>query len=86
MRPVADLLGMDHTTLTAALKPLQRRSLVEISVDPADRRGRRLSLTPAGATLLARAVPIWEATHAETEALLPSDGVATLRAALLAMS
>src|SRR5262245_822329 len=45
---VANLLAMDRTTLTANLKPLERRGLVRVAVDPADRRGRRLSLTPAG--------------------------------------
>src|ERR671929_1129273 len=45
---VAALLAMDRTTLTAALKPLERRGLVEVTADPADRRSRRLTLTPAG--------------------------------------
>jgi DNA-binding MarR family transcriptional regulator len=70
MAPVAALLAMDRTTLTAALKPLQRRGLVQVAPDPADRRGRLLSLTPAGKALLAQAVPIWEQTHAEFEARL----------------
>src|SRR5580658_2881339 len=56
MRGVAILLAMDRTTLTAALKPLQRRGLLTVSVDPSDRRGRRLSLTPQGRRLLADAV------------------------------
>src|ERR1043165_8979961 len=34
---VASLLAMDRTTLTAALKPLERRGLVRVGVDPADR-------------------------------------------------
>src|ERR1700724_572810 len=34
---VASLLAMDRTTLTAALKPLTRRGLVEIFVDPEDK-------------------------------------------------
>src|ERR671932_1135645 len=38
MGAVASLLAMDRTTLTAALKPLQRRGLVEVSPDPADKR------------------------------------------------
>jgi len=48
MREVAALLGMDRTTLTAALKSLQRRGLVEVRVDENDKRSRRLVLTPAG--------------------------------------
>src|SRR5580693_2102810 len=51
---VASLLAMDRTTLTAALKPLQRRRLITVMVDAVDRRSRRLKLTPAGRALLAR--------------------------------
>lgn len=68
MALVAALLAMDRTTLTAALKPLQRRGLVTVTADPGDRRSRLLALTPAGRKLLARAVPIWERTSAEVEA------------------
>src|SRR5436190_9076743 len=56
---VAGVLAMDRTTLTANLKPLARRGLVEIRVDKADRRSRRLVLTPAGRSLLAAALPVW---------------------------
>jgi DNA-binding MarR family transcriptional regulator len=70
MGSVATLLGMDRTTLTAALKPLERRGLVQIASDPADRRGRLLTLTEEGRALLASAVPIWESTHAEIESRL----------------
>ena len=68
MAPVASLLAMDRTTLTAALKPLERRGLVRIAPDPNDRRGRLLHLTPKGQELLARAVPVWEQTHRDVEA------------------
>ena len=43
LAPVARLLAMDRTTLTAALKPLERDGLVQVAVDPDDRRGRRLA-------------------------------------------
>ena len=65
---VARLLSMDRTTLTAALKPLVRRGLVDISIDPDDRRARRLALTAEGRAVLARAMPLWERAHAEIEA------------------
>ncbi len=67
---VADLLAMDRTTLTAALKPLERRGLVKVLVDPDDRRGRLLKLTAAGSKLLAAAVPIWKREHRRIEAEL----------------
>ena len=73
MGPVAALLAMDRTTLTAALKPLERRGLVRIRPDPKDRRSRLLALTPEGVGLLARAVPIWTRTHADLEALTTGD-------------
>jgi DNA-binding MarR family transcriptional regulator len=73
MGSVASLLAMDRTTLTAALKPLERRGLVAISVDPNDKRGRLLSLTPDGMDLLAQAVPVWQREHGEIDGLL-GDG------------
>jgi DNA-binding MarR family transcriptional regulator len=80
MASVASLLAMDRTTLTAALKPLQRRGLVKVMPDPADRRGRLLTLTAKGMGLLARAVPVWESMHAEIEASLGSKPEALRRA------
>ncbi len=71
---VADLLGMDRTTLTANLKPLERRGLLEVAPDAKDRRLRRLSLTEAGRDILIDAVPLWEWTQAEIEAALGIDG------------
>jgi DNA-binding MarR family transcriptional regulator len=81
---VAALLAMDRTTLTAALKPLERRGLVEVTTDPADRRGRLLALTSEGQIVLARAVPIWEQTHAAMETVLEDAG--RLRRDLYALS
>jgi DNA-binding MarR family transcriptional regulator len=86
MAPVAALLAMDRTTLTAALKPLERRGLVQILPDPADKRSRRLKLTAEGKTLLAEAVPIWERTHAEVEGLIEHGDVGRLRSDLQAIS
>jgi DNA-binding MarR family transcriptional regulator len=74
--PLAEFLAMDRTTLTAALKPLERRGLLTVSVDPDDRRGRLLRLTAKGRTLLAKAVPIWKAHHAQLEKQTgPADGL-----------
>ncbi len=86
MGAVASLLAMDRTTLTAALKPLQRRGLVEVAPDPADRRSRRLRLTQAGAAALAGAVPIWRDTHAALERTLGQEESDRLRKSLRALS
>ncbi len=86
MGPVASLLAMDRTTLTAALKPLERRGLVKVSPDPADGRSRLLALTPKAHELLLRAVPVWESTHRKVEALMPEGAPKGLRDALRAIS
>ena len=86
MAAVASLLGMDRTTLTAALKPLQRRRLLKVTMDPADRRSRVMTLTPKGRRLLARAVPVWRRTHISVEALLPDSDPDRFRKNLRAFS
>jgi DNA-binding MarR family transcriptional regulator len=82
---VAALLAMDRTTLTAALKPLERRGLVEVTIDPADRRSRRLTLTAAGHALLIAAVPVWRREHAVVGETLAADPD-RLRGDLLALA
>ena len=85
MGPVATLLAIDQTTLTAALKPLERRGWVNIMPNPKDRRARLLSLTPSGRAMLAAAVPIWKATHAALEERLPDGNGDRLRSDLAAL-
>lgn len=83
---VAALLAMDRTTLTANLKPLERRGLVTIGVDPADRRGRRLFLTRAGRKMLRSALPTWRRTHAEVDRLLAQTDAGIVRDGLRALA
>lgn len=83
---VAGLLAMDRTTLTANLKPLERRGLLEIMPDPADRRTRRLSLTDAGRDLLKAAVPVWRDTHDEVDRRLGGSDPEGLRRDLAALA
>jgi DNA-binding MarR family transcriptional regulator len=82
MGSVASLLAMDRTTLTAALKPLERRGLVKVDMNPDDKRSRLLTLTQEGRALLARAVPIWEGTHADVDRELAEHDLGQLRSAL----
>ncbi|MBD2746759.1 winged helix-turn-helix transcriptional regulator [Microvirga sp. BT688] len=84
--PVAQLLAMDRTTLTAALKPLERDGFVTIVRDPDDRRSRLLGLTDKGREALAAAVPIWRDLHAAIEAGLPEVQPEVLRGGLRALS
>jgi DNA-binding MarR family transcriptional regulator len=83
---VAQLLAMDRTTLTAALKPLERDGLVTIARDPDDRRNRLLGLTDKGREVLAAAVPIWRDLHASIEAGLLELEPEALRGGLRSLS
>jgi DNA-binding MarR family transcriptional regulator len=78
----ADFLAMDRTTLTAALKPLERRKLVAVKVDREDRRSRRLELTPAGRAVLAKAYPLWCEAHGVVEAGVSPSGAGPMRSEL----
>jgi DNA-binding MarR family transcriptional regulator len=86
MGSVADLLALDRTTLTANLKPLERRGLVKVTVDAHDRRSRRLILTAAGREALAAAAPIWKRTHARVERALRATSADIMRAGLRDLS
>ena len=83
---VASLLATDRTTLTAALKPLERRGLIKIVVQVDDKRRRLLKLTPDGRKVLARAFPLWREAHAKAEAVLGESKADLLRGALGTMA
>jgi DNA-binding MarR family transcriptional regulator len=77
---------MDRTTLTANLKPLERRGLVRVERDVRDRRGRVLTLTETGRAALKQAVPIWRATHDAVDRLLGAADDDALRGDLTLLS
>jgi DNA-binding MarR family transcriptional regulator len=83
---VASLLAMDRTTLTANLKPLERRGMIELAADAKDRRSRRIRLLDAGMAVLGAALPIWVDTHADIDAEIGGEGVAALRGGLRAVA
>jgi DNA-binding MarR family transcriptional regulator len=83
---VAQFLAMDRTTLTANIKPLERRGLLQVMVDKRDRRSRRLMLTGAGHALLIQALPVWKKTHASIDKLLTYQKPDDLRKALALVS
>jgi DNA-binding MarR family transcriptional regulator len=63
----AELLSMDRTSVTRALKPLERDGFVDIAPGKEDRRIRYISITTKGTTLFKNAMPFWE--QAQTEFL-----------------
>ncbi|MFN3401128.1 MAG: MarR family winged helix-turn-helix transcriptional regulator, partial [Ferrovibrio sp.] len=56
---LAQLIGVDSTTLTRNLRLLERRALVLQDIAADDRRRRVVRLTPEGRKLFVRAVPLW---------------------------
>lgn len=75
---LAERLGMDRTTLSRTLRPLEGGGLVRLQ-GGADRRAREVALTAGGAGRLAAARPLWqEAERAFRRELGPADS-ATLR-------
>lgn len=79
---LAPFLGMDPSTLTAAVKPLARRGLLTVESDPDDRRSRRLRITREGVALMQEAVEVWRSEHAALENEMDDDLPETLRQGL----
>jgi DNA-binding MarR family transcriptional regulator len=86
MGAVAATLAMDRTTLTANLKPLERRGFIARGGDPADKRAKLLRLTETGSNALAAALPIWTRMHEQIDNQLPEGSCADLRSALALLS
>jgi len=86
MSAVSTALAMDRTTLTANLKPLERRGLVKIAVDAKDKRSRRLVITEKGRATLKAAFPAWKAAHAVLDHAVGVTRVDRLRADLRAIA
>jgi DNA-binding MarR family transcriptional regulator len=83
---VAALLGMDRTTLTAAIKVLEQRGWIVVTRGREDRREKLLALTVAGQAALAPAVPVWRDTHEAIEDRMPQGEADRLRHGLAAVT
>lgn len=63
MTRLAERMGMDRTTLTRNLRPLERQGLIRVRPGK-DGRVREVVLTGRGQEALDRAVPLWERVQA----------------------
>lgn len=82
---LAAALGMDRSTFSRNLGPLERQGLVELC-DDGHGRARSVRLTEAGATLYAEAVPLWRSAQAELKQALGEDGWQAFHAQMSAAS
>jgi DNA-binding MarR family transcriptional regulator len=79
---LAEALVMDSGALTHTLKPLERDGLVDIAVDPADRRSRLITLTRQGRAKLAETDALWGKAQQGFEAAFGRTDSESLREAL----
>ena len=79
---LAKELGMDRTTTTKNLKPLERRGLLEIRHDEEDARVRRIVLTASGHGVLAEALRYWQAANDAVVGSLKGGDLPRIHAAL----
>ncbi|MER8452621.1 MarR family winged helix-turn-helix transcriptional regulator [Mesorhizobium sp. M1428] len=82
MGAIAAALVMDLSALGHTLKPLIRDGYVETFADPADRRIKRVRLTPQGRTKLEEAMKLWHVAQQRFEETFGKEQAASLRAAL----
>ena len=79
---LAEALVMDPGALAHTLKPLERDGLVDVAIDPADRRGRLITLTRHGRAKLAETDALWEKAQKGFEAAFGRTDSVSLREAL----
>jgi DNA-binding MarR family transcriptional regulator len=79
---LANIVGLDPTTLNRNLNTLQRDNLVEVRPDKKDRRVRAVALTAKGRLRLKTAVPAWRAAQADLERRLGMDATVALNDSL----
>jgi DNA-binding MarR family transcriptional regulator len=74
---LADTLGLDRTTLTRNLKPLQDAGWIELK-SAADGRQRIVTITTSGRNMLKRAYVAWRGAQTAFENLVGRDAVRAL--------
>ncbi|WP_274651153.1 MarR family winged helix-turn-helix transcriptional regulator [Paenibacillus humicola] len=82
---LADLMGMDRTTLTRNLSPLSKQGWVRIEVGE-DHRIRVVTLTKEGRRILAQAQPLWQQAQSQVLDRLGPQHVEALLAELSSIS
>tara|TARA_R110002096_G_scaffold426421_1_gene636244 strand:- start:148242 stop:148595 length:354 start_codon:yes stop_codon:yes gene_type:complete len=69
---LAELLGMERTTLLRNLKPLEREELIAVSAE-GYRRARSVQLSDKGVSVLSEALPLWRNAQAILKKQLGAD-------------
>lgn len=69
LMPLAKILGMDRTTLSRNIKPLERDNLITIMIGK-DRRTQVITLTLEGKATVELAIPFWLEAQKEAKKIL----------------
>ena len=75
---LAGILGMERTTLTRNLAPLEQQNWITIKAGD-DPRARMIGITAQGRGSCAAAFPVWSKAQAQVAKLLGADGEAALK-------
>ena len=75
---LAGILGMERTTLTRNLAPLEAEKWVTVRAGE-DPRARVIAITTPGRAVVRRAFPYWSSAQAHVGKLLGADGQAALK-------
>lgn len=75
---IAERLGLDPSTLSRTLRPLEIDGLLEIFADPKNRRLRLVRLTGEGRGRLREGVQAWQAAQTAAMAAIPEGLVQAL--------
>lgn len=75
---LAGLLGMERTTLTRNLAPLEEQKWITVRSGD-DPRARLIAITAPGRAAVRRAFPYWSSAQAQVGKLLGSEGQAALK-------
>ena len=70
---LAEFMGMDRSTLTRNLAPLEREGLIQVGVE-GWRRSRTVEITKKGRSRLGEALPLWEKAQETLQRRLASAG------------
>jgi len=79
---LADVLGMDRSTLSRNLRPLEKLGLLRVARSPEDARLRLVLLTKQGERVIERVYPLWQRAQREVEKRAGSDLSRSVRESL----
>lgn len=74
---LAEIVGLDRSTLGRNLRVLEKQSLIEIETGD-DARARRVSLTQMGQEKLQEAIPLWRQAQRDFSEIIGPDAVSVL--------